>query len=124
MSAKRTNRKGEYRCLNFIASKGTIPSITPSAICRAALTTSTTIRCAFTRQKKTTLTGHPFVELIDFADNEGYIGPTVAAKLARDFAQHEASILSPEVEGWQAKLYRDWRHAFELAADNGCVDLH
>jgi len=30
--------------------------------------------------------GQPFVELIDFSDCEGVIGPSVSAKLARDFA--------------------------------------
>ena len=31
----------------------------------------------------------PFVELINFPDNEGVIGPVVAAKLAKDFAEFE-----------------------------------
>jgi hypothetical protein len=33
----------------------------------------------------------PFVELIDFADNEGMIGPRAAAKLAKDFADTRRS---------------------------------
>ena len=33
--------------------------------------------------------GLPFVELINFSDCEGVIGPKVAAKLAKDFADYE-----------------------------------
>ena len=35
--------------------------------------------------------GLPFVELINFSDCEGVIGPEVAAKLAKDFADYEFS---------------------------------
>lgn len=66
----------------------------------------------------------PFVELIHFADNEGYIGPAVSAKLAKDFAEHEEKILAAGDEPWNADLYRAWRRAFEMAADGGCVDFH
>lgn len=70
------------------------------------------------------VTEGPFVELINFADNEGYIGPTVAAKLAKDFADHQAAVLAAGDEPWCADLYRSWRRAFEIAADGGCVDFH
>lgn len=64
----------------------------------------------------------PFVELIDFADNEGVIGPAVAAKLAKDFAEHQTQ--ADAIGGWFAVMYRTWRKAFEVAADGGAVDFH
>ena len=72
----------------------------------------------------------PFYELIDFSDCEGVIGPVVAAKLARDFAehQHKADAYQDQEGGpnysdyWRRK-YADWRKAFELAADNGFVSF-
>lgn len=69
----------------------------------------------------------PFIELINFADNEGYIGPVVSAKLAKDFADHESAIIAKaEADGetWFIELYRKWRAAFAMAADGGCVEFH
>ncbi|WP_024516984.1 hypothetical protein [Bradyrhizobium sp. Tv2a-2] len=70
----------------------------------------------------------PFAELINFADNEGTIGPVVSAKLAKDFAEHQEkaeqwaqSLLDGD---WFIAKYRDWRKAFEMASDNGAVDFH
>ena len=70
----------------------------------------------------------PFSELINFADNEGTIGPVVSAKLARDFAEFQEradAFTAPEDWGnyWHQK-YNDWRKAFEMAADNGAVAFH
>src|SRR5262249_3587193 len=71
----------------------------------------------------------PFVELIDFADNEGVIGPRVAAKLAKDFADHAAVAMAHvaddgDEDGWFSEHYREWQKAFELAADGGAVHFH
>jgi len=71
----------------------------------------------------------PFVELINFADNEGIIGPLVSAKLAKDFAEHEeriASLASDEqsFDPYNLEKYRAWRKAFEMAADGGAVEFH
>lgn len=71
--------------------------------------------------------GKPFVELIHFSDCEGSIGPTVSAKLARDFAcfednAHAYAAAMTDGEGWFRK-YREWREAFELAAQGGFVDF-
>jgi len=63
----------------------------------------------------------PFAELINFADNEGVIGTTACAKLAKDFADHADKA---GTAGYDAKLYQEWRTAFEMAADGGCVDFH
>ena len=68
--------------------------------------------------------GLPFVELIDFSDCEGVIGPKVAAKLAKDFADYEfmASAFAAESnDDFFLALYREWRRAFEWAADGGMI---
>ena len=36
--------------------------------------------------------GSPFIELLDFSDNEGAIGPDTSRKLAHDFAQYGESL--------------------------------
>ena len=70
-----------------------------------------------------TFAGRPFVELIDFSDCEGTIGTTAARKLAKDFqdCQGHADKVSDE---YFQELYRQWRKAFEMAADEGCVKFH
>jgi hypothetical protein len=71
------------------------------------------------------LTSEPFIELIHFADNEGVIGPAVAAKLANDFAdnQERAETFNPG-NVWWIEQYEHWRKAFEMAADAGAVEFH
>lgn len=67
----------------------------------------------------------PFIELINFPDNEGYIGPMVAAKLAKDFADNEARAAErADGDAYLMQKYRDWKRAFELAADAGAVRFH
>jgi len=70
----------------------------------------------------------PFVELINFSDCEGEIGPIVAAKLAKDFAEHQEKARTyvplhndPDEPDWWFNLYKDWRKAFEMASDGGSV---
>lgn len=65
----------------------------------------------------------PFYELINFADNEGTIGPRTSANLAKDFAEHEGRILA-NADEYDARLYREWRNAFELASNGGAVSFH
>lgn len=65
----------------------------------------------------------PFNELIHFADNEGVIGPVVGAKLAKDFADHEARAFET-MPDWFCRSYGHWKRAFEMAADGGAVDFH
>jgi hypothetical protein len=65
----------------------------------------------------------PFMELINFSDCEGTIGTTVSAKLAKDFADWQEKADAHEDE-WFREKYADWRKAFEMAADNGCVVFH
>ena len=62
----------------------------------------------------------PFCGLINFPDNEGVIGPVVAAKLAKDFAEfehraEEYSASIPDGTDW-LENYREWKCAFEMAA--------
>ena len=69
-----------------------------------------------------------FQELINFADNEGVIGPIVSKKLAKDFKENEVkakefSDTFDDGEYWIA-LYIKWQKAFEMATDNGAVNFH
>jgi hypothetical protein len=71
-----------------------------------------------------------FQELINNADNEGFIGPTTSAKLAKDFAawQERAEQFASEHHaddgGWFLAKYADWRKAFDIASKGGAVQLH
>lgn len=72
--------------------------------------------------------GNTFRELINFADNEGVIGPIVSKKLAKEFAENEEKAIefsNTITDGqWWLSQYKNWRIAFEMAADNGAVDFH
>ena len=73
--------------------------------------------------------GKPFVELINFSDAEGAIGPRTAAKLARDFQHHaarrgewaERHLANPDERTYFVGSYADWQHGFELAAQDGVL---
>lgn len=67
--------------------------------------------------------GQPFVELINFADNEGAIGPKTSAKLLADFQRNPdlPSKVQDEPFDWFDRKYREWSEAFALAADDGFV---
>lgn len=65
----------------------------------------------------------PFSELINFADNEGVIGPVVAAKLALDFAEFEERAKAVH-EPFFYEGYCDMRRGLEMAADGGALDFH
>lgn len=69
----------------------------------------------------------PFLELVNFSDCEGMIGPVTSAKLAADFAAHQAT--ADVNENWMhvatfAEMYRRFRLAFETAAQGGFVQYH
>lgn len=69
-----------------------------------------------------------FQELINFADNEGVIGPVVSKKLAKDFVKYESEAiaysetLENNAEYWLENYYR-WKKAFEFASENGAVNF-
>ncbi|WP_175974590.1 hypothetical protein [Burkholderia sp. BCC1047] len=65
-------------------------------------------------------TSGPFWELICFSDCEGVIGSAVSAKLAQDFAQFDEQAKADE--SFYA-IYSQWRAAFDMAAQNGCVQF-
>lgn len=68
----------------------------------------------------------PFWELICFSDCEGIVGTEDCVKLAKDFAENQEKVGSMDdgnPHGFAAK-YSEWRKAFELASDGGCVDFH
>lgn len=64
----------------------------------------------------------PFSELIHFTDCDGTIGPEVAAKLARDFAEWDERAQAVGGEWYEA--YVEWRRCFEFAAHTGAVRFH
>jgi hypothetical protein len=64
----------------------------------------------------------PFSELINFTDCDGTIGPEVAAKLARDFAEWDERAQAIGGEWYEA--YAEWRSCFEFAAHTGAVRFH
>lgn len=70
----------------------------------------------------------PFIELINFADNEGVIAYVVAKKLYKDFQDNknkaeEFSKTFDDGNYWLEK-YEAWEEAFEYASQNGAVDFH
>jgi hypothetical protein len=71
-----------------------------------------------------------FGELINFPDNEGFIGPKTSAKLAKDFeafAEKVSTIRSakPSIDPrWDAELFMNFMKAFQGAAGEGIVDFH
>ena len=85
-------------------------------------------------------TGMPFQELINFPDNEGLIGPIASERLYQDFVNYESQI-DKAVDWWYLKMsetkeynsedvkwfkskYKDWKHAFDIARNNGMVIFH
>lgn len=70
----------------------------------------------------------PFFELINFADNEGTIGPLAAADLAQDFRDQRSIVLAAwhdvEEESWFTAKYDEWQRAFDVASGHGIVAFH
>lgn len=65
----------------------------------------------------------PFAELIAFSDCEGYTGPVVSAKLARDFDTYDDQA-QDTLNAYDYQKYSLWRQAFHLAAQGGAVRFH
>lgn len=82
----------------------------------------------------------PFLELINFSDAEGVIGPAISKKLYNDFVNYENKV-KQEVDNWYLKIhpekeygvddtkwflskYEDWKKAFESASNGGFVSFH
>jgi hypothetical protein len=66
----------------------------------------------------------PFVELLNFSDCEGFIGPKTSAKLHADFLEwHDKAKSFKDGGEYFYDLYQKWMKAFEVASDGGCVVL-
>ena len=65
----------------------------------------------------------PFVELLNFSDCEGFIGPKTSAKLYLDFLEwdEKAKVSDPFKGGYFYETYQEWTEAFKVASDGGCV---
>lgn len=66
----------------------------------------------------------PFNELINFADNEGCMGPKTCAKLAKDFEDYgEKFAADSRTDDYDREKYTLWCRAFQTAANTGCVEF-
>lgn len=65
----------------------------------------------------------PFVELVNFADNEGFIGPKTCAKLAADFAAHTPGHHAFGLRD-HARAYERLAQMFRIAGGGGAVKFH
>lgn len=63
-----------------------------------------------------------FLELVNFADNEGAIGARTSAKLADDFAANEDAARRA-MDPYDFGLYMKWKEAFTMARDGGLVNF-
>lgn len=64
--------------------------------------------------------GKVFAELLNYAGNEGVIGPKTSAKLAADFeAWHERFV--QENDEYDVRVYVNFMRAFQIAKDTGAV---
>ena len=61
----------------------------------------------------------PFTELINFADNEGTIGPKTSKKLALDFLKYEEQAKAHGTDGYFYETYTLFKDAFVLASKTG-----
>ena len=81
----------------------------------------------------------PFIELIDFSDADGMIGPNVSEKLYNDFESMQDEVFEfidnlmfgvipgnkltmTQVSDFKI-IYNDWKTAFDIARENGLVIL-
>ncbi|MDT2382398.1 hypothetical protein P7D73_18105 [Enterococcus raffinosus] len=61
-------------------------------------------------------------ELIMFSDCEGFIGPIVSKKLAKDFSDLEETARE-KLDEYDFETYLNFKKAFELASEEGCVQF-
>lgn len=65
----------------------------------------------------------PFIDLIDFADNEGCIDWETAARLYKDFAKYLSAANLSE-NGYMRGRYIKWLAVFDAAKDEGGVVVY
>lgn len=74
--------------------------------------------------------GSPMVELINFSDCEGFFGPSISEKLAKDFKENREKFerfINEEVDfdrEYYMRKYDDWTKGFEVAAKGGVLIFH
>lgn len=68
--------------------------------------------------------GKPFYEWIDFADNEGFLGPKVCTKLAADFAQHRETVIAALTHEFDRSYYDGWVKLTRVAASGDGVIVY
>lgn len=61
-------------------------------------------------------------EVIMFSDCEGFIGPVVSKKLAKDFNDLEETA-KEQLDEYDIATYMNFKKAFELASEEGCVQF-
>lgn len=66
----------------------------------------------------------PFYELINFADNEGCIGPDAASDLVADFAKHADQFAAVTDDEHWVRHYADWQRSVQLASNDGLINFH
>lgn len=70
-----------------------------------------------------------FVELINFSDCEGFIGPKTSKKLFNDFIKNEDKFINfldtkfneNINKDYYKEKYQEWKKAFEIASEDGVV---
>lgn len=62
-------------------------------------------------------------EFLMFSDCEGYIGSVVSKKLVNDFKDLELTA-KEELDENDFETFKNFRNAFELASENGCVEFN
>jgi len=65
----------------------------------------------------------PFIELINFSDCEGFLGPDVCKKLHADFLEWD-SRAREGLDEWEYRLYTKWTMAASLGSAGGGIDFH
>lgn len=65
----------------------------------------------------------PFYEVINFADNEGSIGPEAARDLLGDFRTHRDAYAA-QAEDYDLGHYDKWLRGCELASQDGLISFH
>ena len=68
------------------------------------------------------VTQGPFVELVNFADNEGVLGPMTSAKLAQDFRDNRERAREL-MDAEDFRLYGKWIEALTMASDGGLINF-
>lgn len=64
----------------------------------------------------------PFVELLNFSDCEGFIGPKTSVKLYLDFLEWDERAKNFDSQNsYFYEKYQEWTEAFKVASDGGCV---